>query len=323
MPCDANSLLDVLQAHIGEGGLCIRTDADKQIAIRALNEAIPMVMKRLDAVGTLWRWRLPEYNGCFCLPFDCLEARQVFTDGEPLTLRDEWYEGRLWSGIYGYDGYDGCPGSDLIDIGDGFPIPYAWPPHFDARFGVVALNDNDASEIVRVEVTNRYGHKIMEELTLAPDQQTVWTDSPVTDVTFLKKPVTQGFVGLYIYYPQTDKRVKITTLTPHVTIPSYRKKKLPPRWSCCGEVVIKGKRRFIPIVSEFDPLPICDQDALMFALQAVAARKRGDIQEYNSLLTFSVNELNKTLQDSNSAGIVSTMQFASPFGRRFSRKCWH
>lgn len=320
MPCTPNDLFEVLQAHVGEGGMCVSTDADKQKIIRELNEALPMIMKRLDAVGTLWSWKTSEYAGCFCLPFDCLEARQVFTDGRVLALHDEWYEGRLWGGI---EGYDGCPGSSLIDMGDGFPIPYAWPRHFDARFGVVALNDNDAGEIVRVEVTNRYGHKIMEELVLQTDQQITWTDSPVTDVTFLKKPVTQGMVGTYIFYPQTNRRIKITTLMPSVTLPSYRKKKLPPGCSCCGEVVIKGKRRFIPIVSEWDPLPVCDQDALMFAFHALAARKRGDLNDYNSQLTFAVNELTKQLQDANSAGIVSQMQFISPMGGRCAfRKAW-
>lgn len=319
MPCTPNDLFDVLGSHVGEGGLCVRTDADKQIVIRHLNEALPMLMKRLDAVGTLWMWRVHEHAGCFCLPYDCLEARQVFSDGSVLQMRDEWYEGRLAGGL---EGYDGCPGSALIDVGDGFPIPYAWPPHFDARFGVVALNDNDAGEIVRVRVTNRYGHEIAEELVLKTDQEITWTESPVSDVRFLKKPVTQGMVGTYIFYPQTNRRIKITTLMPSVTLPSYRKKKLPPGCSCCGEVVIKGKRRFIPLVSEFDPMPICDIDGLIFGLHALAARKRGDLQEYNAQLTFAVNELNKELGNANSAGIVSTMQFMSPFGQRFSRKCW-
>lgn len=320
MPCDANSLFDTLAPHIGEGGICVRTEADKQLVIRNLNEALPMLMKRLDAEGTLWSWKVPEHNGCFCLPLDCLESRQVFTDGAALEMHDQWYEGRL-SGYL--EGSGCCPGSALIDVGDGFPIPYAWPPHFDARFGVVALNANDAGQVLRVRVTNRYGHEVAEELTLLPDQETVWTESPVTDVRFIKKPVTQGMVGLYIYYPQTDRRIKVTTLPANITIPSYRKKKMPQGCSCCGEVVIKGKRRFIPIVSEFDSLPICDQDALMFSLHAIAARKRGDLNEYNSQLTFAVNELQKELANTNSAGISTTINFASPFaGRGSFRRCW-
>lgn len=319
MPCTPSDLFEVLQSHVGEGGICVRTEADKQLIIRNLNEALPILMKRLDAVGTLWTWKVQEHEGCFCLPYDCLEARQVFLDGEVLAMHDEWYEGRLGGRL---EGYSCCPGSALIDVGDGFPIPYAWPPHWDARFGVVALNANDAGQVVRVDVTNRYGHKIREELTLLPDQETVWTDSPVTSVTFLKKPVTQGFVGLYVFYPQTGKRIKITTLMPQVTLPSYRKKKLPPGCSCCGEVVIKGKRRFIPITGEFDALPICDSDALIFTFHALAARKRGDIAEYNSQLTFAVNELNRELQNANSAGIQATLNVVSPFGGCAFRRSW-
>lgn len=312
MTCRAIDVFPSIASSHGEGGLCYDgSDEQKAILLQDLNEIVPMLMKRLDAKGTLARWEVPVQSGVFGLPWDCLDVRQVFLNDCQITLRDQWYEGQIGHRLANCGTF--CGSSDLIDMGDGYATPLPWPAqNQDARYGVMAESDDDAGKTVQVVLKDRYGHEYTENLELLPNQQITSTEHALTDLSFQHKGITTGAVVGFVTYPHFPAQ-RILRLHPKVQTASFHRKKLPLSWGCRdGCLYIIGKLRFFPLTSEFDVLPICDAMALNFGVQALAAFKRRELAEYNAAMEFALNELNKELSDTHPVGAVSQMSVQSP-----------
>jgi hypothetical protein len=323
--CRASDLFATVAPAYGESGMCPANGMDfsedqKRELLLWLNQSIPMLMKRIDGVGSLARWTVPVWGGEFSLPPDCVDLRQAFLNGCALELRDQWFEGRI-----GYKMSDcnlWCGGHDLIDIGDGYAIPELWSAHIqDARYGLMAEVDEDAGTRVQVKLKDRYGNVETEFLELLPNQQLVQTEHAVTDILFQHKGVTRGaVVGFTTFVNGTSRR--ILRIPANVPSPTYHRKRLPASFSnCTGELSIIGKMRFTPLTSEFDTLPICDGAALYFGFRAVAALRRNDPSDYNTQVTLAVNELQKVLQDVHPTAVVTQMAVKSPLN--FHRRCFN
>lgn len=324
--CRATDVFGLISSSYGASGMCPANGTDfsssqKQELLLALNQSLPMLMKRLDSKGTLARWTVPVRGGMFCLPPDCLDVRQAFLNGCELNLRDQWYEGQIGHKLGPCS--MSCSGPDLIDVGDGYAIPEEWPSHHhDVRYGISAENDEDAGKTVQVKLKDRYGNVKEEVLTLLPDQQVVTTESAVTDVIYQFKGLTKGPYNGWITYPE-GQHVRLARYAAGTLTPSYHKKKLPAIFGCCsGELSIVGKLRFVPLSSEFDTLPICDGMALSFGLQALQALKNKDLATYNNALLLSISELEKELRDVQPAGTVSQMAVVSPMRFKSHTRCW-
>lgn len=321
MSCTLADIADQIASSFGSGGICVNSDEDLHKLLVELNEALPLLLKRLDSKGSIARWTVPVSGGIFALPHDCLEVRQAFLNGSAVEMRDQWYEGGTLGREFSCTGRQ-CGPRDLLDAGDGHAIPFEWPNHhFDSRLGLVAEHDADAGVKVQVRVKDRYGNEVEEFLELPTDQRMVETESVVTDVKFLRKGSTKGAVRAYITY-STGARTLAARYQPRVQVASFRKKRLPTVWgNCDGELSLLGKVRFLPLVSEFDPLPICDASSISFAMQALEARRNRDYANYNAALALGVNELLKELSNEQSAGAVTQMRVRSPIGG--SRKRFH
>ncbi len=323
--CRAVDVFPLIAASYGSSGMCPAgpngefTESQQQELLTALNQGLPIIMKRLDAKGTLARWTVPVRGGVFTLPPDCIDVRQAFLNGCSMTLRDQWYEGQIGHRMSACD--RSCGGGDLMDLGDGFAIPEEWPSdHFDVRYGLMAESDSDAGKTVQVKFKNKYGHTMEEIVTLLPNQQVASTEEAVSDVLYQFKGVTDGAVVGFITYPEGQK-VRLLRMPANVASPSYHKKKMPRvMWDCTGELSIIGKIRFTPLVSVTDTLPICDEAALSFLLQALNHMKNRDLGAFNEALTLSVNELLKQLQDVHPSGVVTQMQMKAP--ARYGRPAW-
>lgn len=306
----------MIASSYGSSGMCPEgadgefSEEQQQELLTALNQMLPMLIKRLDTTGTLARWEVPVEGGIFSLPPDCLEVRQAFLNGCAITIRDRWFEGRIGHRLQKCDRW--CGSSDLIDIGDGKSIPVPWPSHIqDTRYGVYAESDEDAGKPVQVRYKDRYGHAQEEALTLLPNQQITSTEGVLTDLTYQNKGVTAGaVVGMIQYGGRSERLLRMPF---NVASPSFHWKKLPMSFgNCCGELSIIGKIRFTPLTSVTDPLPICDEMALSFGLQAANAMKNRNYDIFNTALSFAINELLKSEGDLQSAGTVIQMAVKSP-----------
>lgn len=326
MSCRPIDVMPLVASSLGESGMCPQgpngefTEEQQQEFLTDLNQMLPMLIKRMDSKGTLTRWEVPVNAGVFALPPDCLEVRQAFLNGCAVTLRDQWFEGRIGHKVT--DCHRHCGGPDLIDVGEGYAIPEKWPCHIqDTRFGLYAENDEDAGKTVQVRYKDRYGAAVEEALELQSNQQITSTEGVVTDVTFIHKGVTSGaVVGVVTYTGKKPDR--LMRIPANVASPSYHWKKLPATFrNCTGVLSIIGKIRFTPLTSITDPLPICDEMALSFGLQALSAMKNRQYDEFNAALSFSVNELLKAEGNLQSAGTVIQMAVKSPC--RFHSRYWY
>jgi len=320
--CLVSDVLEAIAPNVDDAGVCATTAEGKRRIIASLDLALDALMKRIDTEGGLFMWMVPVTGGCFALPEDCLEARQVFINGAATVQRDKWFQGRLARGMKDC----GLPcGNEVRDLGD-FPTPAPFPAFRPIRWAFTAEQDADAGAVITAEVINEYGERKKEQLTLLADQQPVIMESPAYEPTFFGKPKTNGPVKSFLSY-DNGARYYICEYGPNVRTGLFRRKKLPQRHCGCAQVHIFGKRRYDRITSENDLIPICDRVALSFAVSAIADLRKRDNDGYNTNMTYALNELWKGLENADSASNVAPMQFISGFGSNPSRagnnrRCW-
>lgn len=325
----ARDVFEAVAPHVGDSGVCPENERD---IIAYLNLVLPMLLKRLDSKGTIFQWCMPAHEGCFSIPHNCLEVRQIFLDGFPLVQRDQWYEGKLTVGLNAQGGVcfgrscnanamvRTCSMQNVFDMGDGFAIPTPWPGCWNSKIGFMAETDADAGKIVTLDVLNQYNDTIRFDAELPRNQQIVVVDSFVKDIQFLRKDQTVGNIVAFIIGPD-GRKTRFCHYTPRTITASWHRKKLPPRQPCRhGMILIKGKARFEKLRDGNDVLLIDDLQALAEGCRAINAQRREDMQAYNSHLLLAVNELEKQLMDSESAQTVGQMQVVSPFGRALATK---
>jgi hypothetical protein len=307
--CLVSDVLESIAPNVDDAGVCATTVEGKRRIISALDLALDALMKRIDTEGALWTWMVPVIGGCFALPEDCLEARQIFINGAATIQRDKWFQGRLARGMRDC----GLPCvHEVRDLGD-FATPQPLPPLRPIRVAMVAEQNADAGSVVTVEVINEYGERKKETLTLLTEQQPVIMETPAYEITFVGKPKTSGPVKLYLSY-DNGQRFYLCEYGPSVRTGLFRRKKLPQRHCGCAQVHIFGKRRYDRITAETDLIPICDRVALSFAVSAIASLRKRDLEDYNAQMTFALNELWKGLENADSASNVAPIQFLSGFG---------
>lgn len=320
--CLVSDVLFDIAPNVGDAGQCPTTEEGKREIISALDLALDALMKRIDTEGALWTWMVPVTSGCFALPEDCLEARQIFINGASTIQRDKWFQGRLARGMRDC-GLPCLP--EVRDLGD-YATPQPLPPIRPIRAAFVAEQDADAGAEVTCEVINEYGERKKETLTLLGGQQPVIMESPAYEITFVGKPKTSGPIKLYLSY-DNGARYYLCEYGPNVRNGLFRRKKLPQRLcQNCAQVHIFGKRRYDRITSETDLIPICDRIALSFAVSAISDLRKRDQAAYNTNMLMALNELWKGLENADSASNVAPIQFISGFGsnpsRAGNRRCW-
>ena len=304
--CALGDIIEYIAERSGEGGTCT-TPQGRAYVLKQVNQAIPILLRRIDAAGSLWSWRVTLRSQTFTLPADCLEPRQVWLNGCAIGQRDEFYQGQLGVGQCSGAPWV-CAGAQLIDLGDGFALPYDWPDHHkDTRYGLTAESDDDAGKTVHLRLKNQHGDTVDEDLVLLPDQQMAVTVNVVTDVLYQNKGQTTGSIRGSVVYPQLGSTAWIGTFAPQVIAPTYRKKKIPMCYPCgtCPTLEVLGKLRFYPIRTELDPLPICNEEALGFAVQALFESRNNRFEDADAALGRALQSLdfeNMTAQELRQLG---------------------
>lgn len=303
--CRVSDIIDEVAANAEDSGLCATTADGRARIVTELNMAVKMLMKRCDTDGALWWWPIPCASGCFGLPEDCLEARQVFVNGFGTIQRDKFYQGQLSMGLNNCG--QQCCLPELVDMGD-FAIPVPLPNFRPIYITLAAESIADAGKEVEIEIVNKYGDRHRETLTLVTDYGYVKMEEGATDVTFVGKPQTNGAVRMYLTY-DNGQRYHFCDYGPKVQSGAFRRKKLPFWCAKSALVRVFGKMRQYNITSETDIIPICDTEALSWALSAVTAMRRKDAQGFNEMLGQAVNALYKGLEDKDSASNVHPITF--------------
>jgi len=299
--------------------VCIENEEGKAIAIDALNIACFDLHTRIDSEGSLFEWYVPVEQGCFALPQDCREARQIGLNGIPLRQRSEFYIGKTASTAMG----DCCQPFECRDLGD-FYIPQYLPKKRGIRIALVAFEGDDAGKEVELEITNEHGMPVRETLTLLADGKPAVTDSVAYDVTFFKKPRTLGAVSLQLHYDD-GKRFYFARYLPDTQEGLFRRKQLPQRFWGCNVARILGKTRYVDIEDENQILPFNHPIAVGWAVSAAAAWARRDDETYGRHMLLALEALKSQMRDADSPGRVKQVNIRSDFNNpslAANRRSW-
>lgn len=322
--CKVSDVISEIAANAEDSGICVSTEEGQQRVIAELNVALPLLMKRVDAAGMMMHMAVPVCGGCFWLPEEFLEARQIFLNGFGTIQRSQYYQGQLSSGLNTCGTQ--CCWSEVIDLGD-FAIPQPLPNFRPIYITLAAESNADAGKEVTVEITNQYGKQVKETLTLLPEMGYVKMSEGAVDVTYVGKPLTDGDVRMYLSY-DNGQRIHLCDYGPKVQSGAFRRKKLPS-WCPYGTNLIRiyGKMRARKITSMDDIIPVCDVEALSWALSAVTAMRRKDTAGFNECLLQAVNALWKELGNQDSASNVQPVFFdfgaCSPSQASNGGRCWN
>lgn len=320
MRTTVGQILPKIARQVSDTGVCVTTSSGRAQALQALNDVTENLLKRADALGSLWFFCIPVSGGVFALPSDCASIRQVFLNGESLNQRDENFEARLHVGIQ--DNATMCGEADIIKISDDFAIPTSLPRVDGLRVCYVAESDADAGKIVAVEILNNYGEKVKYEIKLLKDAAPSYIPDLPHDILSFWKGATAGNVKCQVQYPSRTGaaeglRYNHCLYEAWLPIGSFSRYKLPQHLcDACVQptLLIKGKRRFVEVFLDSDFVLISDKEALRFGLMALNALDRREPDEYNKNMTMAVNELSKQLQDAGSPAASTRLQFSNPIG---------
>lgn len=303
--CTLADVIYQIAGNADDTGLCASNPEGQQRIMDELNVALPLLMKRVDTEGAMWNWALPVCGGCFALPEDCLEGRQIFVNGFGTIQRDKYWQGTLAMG-QNQCGTQ-CCWPEIVDLGD-YPTPQPLPNFRPIYLSVMAESNADATKEVQVEIVDQYGKRWKEVLALKTDMQQTQMEIPAVDVTFFGKPITEAEVRLYANFAN-GQRFHIASYGPKTQVGQFRRKKLPSWCAQVNLIRVFGKLRLRKITSLTDILPICDTAALSWALSAVSAMRSKDTTGYNERLTLAVNELFRELENADSPSNVHPVQF--------------
>ena len=122
---------------------------------------------------------------------------------------------------------------------------------------------------------------------------------PISQVTGITKPVTNGYVNLYANCPATGANIFLGSYTPYDTTPYYRGYKIPGLNVGNGGgpyfVNVRARRRYYPIQKPSDFLLINSLPALTTMLQAVYYRESKDPQNYAAYKAIAIDILRKEM----------------------------
>jgi hypothetical protein len=316
----ARDMFKQVAPMVGQSGVCYTTDEGIAQILEFLNLACWELSDRLDSEGTMFEWYVPVDKGCFALPQDCREVRQISLNGIPMRMRSEFYIGKIASG----PGVEGCCGPyECRDLGD-FYIPQYLPKTDGIQIALVALDESDAGKEVLIEVTDRSGVPRRETITLLPDAQPALMKSVAYDVTYFMKPKTVGVVSLQLHY-DNGQRFYFASYLPDTTEGLFRRKQLPQRWWGCNIARLFGKVRYVPIDSPDQILPFNNPVAVGWACAAIAAFQRRNQEEYGQLIITAMERVRAQMQDADSAGRVKQMNLRTDFANPSwagGRQCW-
>jgi len=301
-------LIPLVAPKVLDSGVSVCSEEGRRIVVENMNLACQDMHRRLDSEGTLFEWYSDANQGCFALPQECREARQIGINGLPLRQRSEFYIGKVATGQC----FDGCGVWECRDLGD-FYIPQYLPKRRGIRIALVAFDDADAGKVVVIEVTNEHGVPVKEELTLVGGGNPVIMTSVAYDVTYFKKPKTQGVVSLQLHYDD-GQRFYFCNYNPDTEEGLFRRKQLPQRFWGCNIVRILGKTRYVQITSEDQIVPYNDPLAVGDACAAIAAWRRNDTEQYTVLMTSALEKLKAQMRDADSASNVKQITVRTNFG---------
>jgi hypothetical protein len=308
-----SELYPLVRAQAGSAGVC-----DVGELMERMNIVGPEILDRIEAKGTITTWCLPVCNSCVVLPSDLDTPIQAWLDGTPLGFRGQYWLGRL-GGDIPTDMGQSYPWQELVDDSryvytQVYPIPHT----INDVFEVTARSQKDAGKVVSITYRDQMGRQIVYDATLAGDHTASNpSDTGIGDVIHVSKPRTVGGLELWMRNLRFDNRFLVAVYDGVDEHPQYR---LVHITGCVnGKLVIKGRKKWLPLRSEDDVVPFGRVAVWRTALIAESKLANRELEEYGAGIEAAVAQLEAELSGLRPKGTAEVVDFVTPWTIRNRR----
>jgi hypothetical protein len=311
-------------ARFVDGGRC---ETDQEVG-DAVNVAVRRLLAKANWKDTVWRMAFDCSTDCITLPWCCEAIVAVATDCYPARVWGPGYEFCAFGpGVWNGATWGKC---NAKDMGDGFVTQHEIPEG-GANLVLMCEDANDSGVTVNFRGHIEGEMEIyagglpgfsLQALPFAaggvgcfPALQAVvgsQSEKVVTDLTFAKKPMTNGYLWLY---GMADGRPRylIARYHPRETKPYYRRYQLTSTDRVNGKnIVALVKIRYVPAVFDDDTVLIQNLDAIGLMVQALEREKVSDPDGSAKFQQLAVVALEEQKQSADTGEKVVTVssQFA-------------
>lgn len=265
-----------------------------------INEAIRRLLVKADWHFTRRRMRFYVENNTITLPREAERVLNIDIDRTPRRVFGRSYEflengpGELCVG----DGY----GNDLMDLGGHWPIFFDIPHDASRHIIAMSTSQKDFGKTILVQGRNSLAEEIYtgatpgEEIEIGlwtggvegsiteDEANRVLSDNAFKEISYIKKPVTEGYVCLYTYVDydaDSDEHPMyfLGKYGPDETIPAYRRYRITAYadGACPSCVLCDIKMRYVPAKHSDDILLIQNLDAIKLMCMAIREENEGNV----------------------------------------------
>ena len=292
-----------------------RCSDDAEVAA-TINRAMEILMDEGDWKHTVQKMRIRTYNNSIALPHGVETVLKVDNCGVPVMVHNIWYEF-----------LDGGPGMLLPesvntvanDLKDEGYFPTFFPIGNSQRY-LIALSTEagDVGETIRIRGVDedfmevaptvpgellkigRWINGVEGAMPSPANLNIVKSDNRFLGIDSIINPVTQGYVTLYAYDPDTPAFWLLGKYGPWETQPSYRRYRITSAVSASQEcLMLLVKRRHETLVYDSDVPAIQSKEATIRMCQAINEWDNGNDEKGQIKLALALRVLNKQLGNAN------------------------
>lgn len=289
MPLRALDVYESIAPFAGVNGTCA---ANEDKLLDYLNKVSKMLFVRGDWKGTIEEGCISSVDCAFGLPWHLEEVRNAWYCTQPMLLRDQYYETFAGVGLQTCCG--GCCYPQLIKTGK-YMAYQKQPPHgWRLAIQGTAIEDEELT----FYMTDYTGQRFTETVTPNLDVQKLETS--LGNIINVAKPRTKGFVRVLAWHPDHAEYEFVAKFDAHQEAPEFTEYKISgvrSREERSPEIIIRAKRKFIPIRSGTDPLWIDNEVALEFACLAYNYKLTRENAKYAENLNLAEEQLEEVLEN--------------------------
>ncbi len=287
-----------------------------------VNIAIEELISEFDwpSVIDRLRFKLSPCKTTFVLPSDYDRMLMCTVDGVPAQMQSPWFE-FVGYGLDLLNSYSSVPGGfdaierfeGVLDKEDaaGFEEIPAGGPWYIRVMGTKDELVDDVRPVINIQgydAENNFirtsdgagGFKDGIDVEINGDTVPFWTQTnqSLRYLTATIKPVTKGYVLLYVANADNSIVHYIGQYAPNDTTPFYRQYSIPVlrrffNSNHCTTILARCRKRFVPITKDADFLLISNLPALQSMVQACYYRDAHDEDSYLRYKTIAVDILKK------------------------------
>jgi hypothetical protein len=297
--------------------------------MQLLNQATEELMNEGDWPGVVDRYLFRSPDGHIILPEFLDRIMGVAINNIPYTTKSPWYE----FVEYGPGPQGDCSWVDAVIDRDEVAINKAQFPDADdgpwtlytkceaidetvdgERPTILVKGSAGDERVVRTNAGTGWINGEELELNGDTDPYTFYGTAVFESVTAVIKPITNGYIELWATNGDAAEDVQLATYSPEQVNPSYHSYYLPALKNCWGmgtllngccwcpdgsdgptdiTVLVRGRRRFVPVLGDDDELIITNIPALISMMMAIQKREVSDPVGYGGYKAAAVDIMQK------------------------------